>query len=291
MAQMNKRVSGVDTLFIPSGSSHSYLASKLIREIARFGGDCQPWSRPGRQAAGREVRGRDGRLTATTTIPSRQLRRPRRRARPGRRRRGAAAAAARADRHGPARRRCRPRSRSTATRCSTCSTRRSSACPTRCGRPAGCSRTATSSSTRTQREADDILAAARGQAERMVQRSEVMKAAEAKARRIVDNARAEAGRLRNEADDFCDKRLAQLETVLERTMTVISRAAPSCAARRRGIAALGRFRHVRWRGRRRATRARRSVLGLLRPGPPLTEAGSEPPRGSPVCRPRETTHL
>lgn len=39
MAQMNKRVSGVDTLFIPSGSSHSYLASKLIREIARYKGD------------------------------------------------------------------------------------------------------------------------------------------------------------------------------------------------------------------------------------------------------------
>ena len=56
----------------------------------------------------------------------------------------------------------------------------------------------------------------------MVQRSEVMKAAEAKARRIVENARAEASRQRNEADDFCDKRLAQLETVLERTMTVIS---------------------------------------------------------------------
>ncbi|HEX6417137.1 MAG TPA: pantetheine-phosphate adenylyltransferase [Acidimicrobiales bacterium] len=39
MAQMNKRVSGVDTLFIPSGSAHSYLASKLIREIARYHGD------------------------------------------------------------------------------------------------------------------------------------------------------------------------------------------------------------------------------------------------------------
>jgi hypothetical protein len=75
---------------------------------------------------------------------------------------------------------------------------------------------------RTQREADDILAAARGQAERMVQRSEVMKAAEAKARRIMENARAEASRQRNEADDFCDKRLAQLETVLERTMTIIA---------------------------------------------------------------------
>ena len=39
MAQMNHKVSGVDTLFIPSGSEHSYLASKLIREIARYGGD------------------------------------------------------------------------------------------------------------------------------------------------------------------------------------------------------------------------------------------------------------
>ena len=38
-AQMNLTVSGVDTLFIPSGSSHSYVASKFIREIAKFGGD------------------------------------------------------------------------------------------------------------------------------------------------------------------------------------------------------------------------------------------------------------
>jgi cell division septum initiation protein DivIVA len=75
---------------------------------------------------------------------------------------------------------------------------------------------------RTQREADDILAAARGQAERMVQRSEVLKAAEAKARRIVEQARDEASRLRNECDDFCDQRLAQFETVLERTMGVVA---------------------------------------------------------------------
>ena len=39
MAQMNHKVAGVDTLFIPSGSSHSFLASKLIREIARYRGD------------------------------------------------------------------------------------------------------------------------------------------------------------------------------------------------------------------------------------------------------------
>jgi pantetheine-phosphate adenylyltransferase len=39
MAQMNHEVAGVSTLFIPSASAHSFLASKLIREIARFGGD------------------------------------------------------------------------------------------------------------------------------------------------------------------------------------------------------------------------------------------------------------
>jgi pantetheine-phosphate adenylyltransferase len=39
MAQMNHKISGVDTLFIPSASAHSFLASKLIREITRFGGD------------------------------------------------------------------------------------------------------------------------------------------------------------------------------------------------------------------------------------------------------------
>lgn len=39
MAQMNKEISGVQTLFIPSASSRSFLASRLIREISRFGGD------------------------------------------------------------------------------------------------------------------------------------------------------------------------------------------------------------------------------------------------------------
>jgi hypothetical protein len=75
---------------------------------------------------------------------------------------------------------------------------------------------------RTQCEADEILAAARGQAERMVQRSEVLRSAEAKARRIVEQARTDAARVRNECDDYCDQRLAKLETVLERTMTVVA---------------------------------------------------------------------
>lgn len=38
-AQMNKAISGVETVFIPSATAHSFVASKWIREIARFGGD------------------------------------------------------------------------------------------------------------------------------------------------------------------------------------------------------------------------------------------------------------
>ncbi len=36
---MNRKISGVETLFIPSATEHSFVASKLLREIARFGGD------------------------------------------------------------------------------------------------------------------------------------------------------------------------------------------------------------------------------------------------------------
>ncbi len=39
MAQMNNALSGIHTVFVPSTSQHSFLASKLIREVARFGGD------------------------------------------------------------------------------------------------------------------------------------------------------------------------------------------------------------------------------------------------------------
>lgn len=38
-AHMNHAISGVHTAFLPSASTHSFVASKLLREIARFGGD------------------------------------------------------------------------------------------------------------------------------------------------------------------------------------------------------------------------------------------------------------
>jgi pantetheine-phosphate adenylyltransferase len=39
MAQLNYRLSGIETLFMPTTPEHSFLSSSLVREVARFGGD------------------------------------------------------------------------------------------------------------------------------------------------------------------------------------------------------------------------------------------------------------
>jgi pantetheine-phosphate adenylyltransferase len=39
MAQMNRQLSGVETIFIPTSSAYAFVASRLLREVARFGGD------------------------------------------------------------------------------------------------------------------------------------------------------------------------------------------------------------------------------------------------------------
>jgi len=72
-----------------------------------------------------------------------------------------------------------------------------------------------------QREADDILEAARVRAEGMVQRTEIVRESEHAARRTVDDARDEARRLRHEAEDYCDQKLAAFEIVLERTIKTV----------------------------------------------------------------------
>jgi hypothetical protein len=71
-------------------------------------------------------------------------------------------------------------------------------------------------------DGDEILEAARAHSERMVQRTEVVKAAEHRARRIIDGAEAEARRLRLECEDFCDQKLAGFEIVLERTLKLVA---------------------------------------------------------------------
>lgn len=39
MAQMNQKLTGIDTFFISTNPRYSFLASSLVREVARFGGD------------------------------------------------------------------------------------------------------------------------------------------------------------------------------------------------------------------------------------------------------------
>jgi hypothetical protein len=69
-----------------------------------------------------------------------------------------------------------------------------------------------------QREGEDILEAARERAERMVSRTEVVRQAQATARRALDVAATEARRLRHEAEDWCDAQLASLEYSLDGAM-------------------------------------------------------------------------
>jgi hypothetical protein len=71
------------------------------------------------------------------------------------------------------------------------------------------------------RDAEALMADVRAQAEHMVSRSEMVRQANLVAQRILDDANEEARRLRHEAEDYCDQKLAGMEIVLDRiTRTV-----------------------------------------------------------------------
>ena len=71
------------------------------------------------------------------------------------------------------------------------------------------------------REAEALMEDVRARAEHMVSRTEVVRQANLVAQRILDDANEEARRLRHEAEDYCDQKLAGMEIVLERiTRTV-----------------------------------------------------------------------
>ncbi len=46
MAQMNRQLSGVETLFIPTSSTFSFVASRLLREVSRYHGDVSAFVPP-----------------------------------------------------------------------------------------------------------------------------------------------------------------------------------------------------------------------------------------------------
>ncbi len=66
------------------------------------------------------------------------------------------------------------------------------------------------------REAQEILDDVRAQAEHMVQRSELVREARRSAQHIIDEANAEAMKIRHDVDEYCDKRLAIFEASLDR---------------------------------------------------------------------------
>jgi hypothetical protein len=72
-------------------------------------------------------------------------------------------------------------------------------------------------------DAEDIVEAARVQAERMVERTEVAREARRVAQQLVSHAEADSRRLRHEAEDYIDQKLASFEVVLERTMQTVQR--------------------------------------------------------------------
>jgi pantetheine-phosphate adenylyltransferase len=47
MAQMNQRLSGVDTFFVSTSPQWSFLSSSLVCEVAKFGGDVSAMVPPG----------------------------------------------------------------------------------------------------------------------------------------------------------------------------------------------------------------------------------------------------
>lgn len=71
-------------------------------------------------------------------------------------------------------------------------------------------------------DGEELVGRARARVEHMVQRSEVVRAAETRSRQIVGSAEADARRMRLECEDYCDKKLGSFEIVLERTMKLVA---------------------------------------------------------------------
>jgi len=75
---------------------------------------------------------------------------------------------------------------------------------------------------KTQIEADEILEAGRVKVARMVQRTEVVKAAEARARSVKEAANEDSRRLKSETEDFLDRRLGRFEVLLNRLVKTVA---------------------------------------------------------------------
>lgn len=67
---------------------------------------------------------------------------------------------------------------------------------------------------KSRRDGDDLIADAKSRVAHMVQRTEIVKAADLRAQQVVEEAEAVSRRMRREAEDYCDQKLASFENVL-----------------------------------------------------------------------------
>jgi len=76
---------------------------------------------------------------------------------------------------------------------------------------------------RARKEAERIIAEAREQRDRLLSRTEIVHAAEREAERITDDAKERAAKMRLEAEDYIDQKLAGFEILLNKTVATVER--------------------------------------------------------------------
>lgn len=69
-----------------------------------------------------------------------------------------------------------------------------------------------------------VIEEARTRVAQMVQRTEVVRSAERKARQMVEQAESQARRRQHEVDDYCDHRLEQFSSALEKVQDAVANA-------------------------------------------------------------------
>jgi cell division septum initiation protein DivIVA len=76
---------------------------------------------------------------------------------------------------------------------------------------------------RARAEADRIVAEAREQRDRLLSRSEIVHVAERESARIIDDSKERGAKLRAEAEDYIDQKLAAFEILLNKTLQTVTR--------------------------------------------------------------------
>src|SRR5688572_5768436 len=76
---------------------------------------------------------------------------------------------------------------------------------------------------RARNEGERIIAEAREQRDRLLSRTEIVHAAQREGERIVDDANEKAGKLRMQAEDYIDQKLAAFEILLQKTLSTVAK--------------------------------------------------------------------